>query len=140
MILDHAAQLLIRQQIGGCHRLDLAEARVRALQGADADEVRNLVKKSMASAPTDVVSEFERRQGYAQIYAIAGMAPDAIEMLEPLFQPPSVTSVYKVDLDPAFDAIRDEGIPVHLIGGADVAAELDAKRAILQGAELAARI
>jgi 2,4-dienoyl-CoA reductase (NADPH2) len=29
---------------------------------------------------------------------------------------------------------------VHLIGGADVAAELDAKRAIKQGAELAASI
>tara|TARA_R110000744_G_scaffold72811_6_gene146022 strand:- start:1362 stop:3440 length:2079 start_codon:yes stop_codon:yes gene_type:complete len=31
-------------------------------------------------------------------------------------------------------------IPVHIIGGADVAAELDAKRAIRQGAELAAKI
>jgi len=30
--------------------------------------------------------------------------------------------------------------PVHIIGGADVAAELDAKRAIKQGAELASRI
>ncbi|MFI4968981.1 MAG: FAD-dependent oxidoreductase, partial [Lysobacterales bacterium] len=30
------------------------------------------------------------------------------------------------------------GMPVHLIGGADVAAELDAKRAIKQGTELAA--
>ena len=29
------------------------------------------------------------------------------------------------------------GVPVHLIGGADVAAELDAKRAILQGLETA---
>ena len=32
------------------------------------------------------------------------------------------------------------GKPVHLIGGADVAAELDAKRAIKQGTELAATI
>jgi len=31
-------------------------------------------------------------------------------------------------------------IPVHLIGGADVAAELDAKRAIDQGTRLAAEI
>jgi len=38
------------------------------------------------------------------------------------------------------DALREKGMSVHLIGGADVAAELDAKRAILQGAELAARI
>jgi 2,4-dienoyl-CoA reductase (NADPH2) len=32
------------------------------------------------------------------------------------------------------------GLPVHLIGGADVAAELDAKRAIDQGSRLAAEI
>ena len=36
------------------------------------------------------------------------------------------------------DAIIDAGIPVRLIGGADVAAELDAKRAIDQGARVAA--
>jgi len=38
------------------------------------------------------------------------------------------------------DELGDSGIPVHVIGGADVAAELDAKRAIRQGTELAARI
>ena len=38
------------------------------------------------------------------------------------------------------DALRDAGCSVHLIGGADMAAELDAKRAILQGTTLAARI
>lgn len=36
--------------------------------------------------------------------------------------------------------LLDAGQQVHLIGGADVAAELDAKRAIRQGAELAARL
>ncbi|WP_438863178.1 FAD-dependent oxidoreductase [Neptunicella sp.] len=36
--------------------------------------------------------------------------------------------------------LLDKGITTHLIGGADVAAELDAKRAIRQGAELAAII
>ncbi|MGH6646524.1 FAD-dependent oxidoreductase [Aquabacterium sp.] len=36
--------------------------------------------------------------------------------------------------------LQAAGRPVHLIGGADVAAELDAKRAIKQGAELAAAI
>jgi 2,4-dienoyl-CoA reductase (NADPH2) len=36
--------------------------------------------------------------------------------------------------------LQAAGRPVHLIGGADVAAELDAKRAIKQGTELAARI
>lgn len=36
--------------------------------------------------------------------------------------------------------LEDRNISTHLIGGADVASELDAKRAIRQGAELAARI
>ena len=38
------------------------------------------------------------------------------------------------------DALRAAGCSSHLIGGADVAAELDAKRAILQGTTLAAGI
>jgi 2,4-dienoyl-CoA reductase (NADPH2) len=38
------------------------------------------------------------------------------------------------------EALRDNGIEPHVIGGAAVAAELDAKRAIRQGTELAARL
>lgn len=38
------------------------------------------------------------------------------------------------------DELEHSGMPVHVIGGADVAAELDAKRAIDQGARLAAEI
>ncbi len=38
------------------------------------------------------------------------------------------------------DELKECGMPVHLIGGADVAAELDAKRAIDQGTRLAAAI
>ena len=38
------------------------------------------------------------------------------------------------------EAVEANGQSVHLIGGADVAAELDAKRAIKQGSELAASI
>lgn len=37
-------------------------------------------------------------------------------------------------------SLQTLGLPIHIIGGADVAAELDAKRAIRQGAELAAVI
>ena len=36
--------------------------------------------------------------------------------------------------------LEQGGVPVHLIGGADVAAELDAKRAINQGSRLAAQL
>lgn len=41
------------------------------------------------------------------------------------------------ELEPALKAA---GVRTHLIGGADVAAELDAKRAINQGCRLAAEI
>ncbi|MFH9395215.1 FAD-dependent oxidoreductase [Streptomyces sp. NPDC017556] len=39
-----------------------------------------------------------------------------------------------------YEKLRAGAAPVHLIGGADVAAELDAKRAIRQGTELAAAL
>ena len=39
-----------------------------------------------------------------------------------------------------FDALQAQGRTVHLIGGADIAAELDAKRAINQGSRLAASL
>ncbi len=38
------------------------------------------------------------------------------------------------------DALEERGLTVHLIGGAEVAAELDAKHAIRQGTEVATRI
>ncbi|MCZ4338124.1 NADPH-dependent 2,4-dienoyl-CoA reductase [Shewanella colwelliana] len=38
------------------------------------------------------------------------------------------------------EEMKATGLPVHLIGGVDVAAELDAKRAIRQGAELATQL
>jgi 2,4-dienoyl-CoA reductase (NADPH2) len=38
------------------------------------------------------------------------------------------------------EKLKSAGVNAHLIGGADVAAELDAKRAIKQGSELAATI
>jgi 2,4-dienoyl-CoA reductase (NADPH2) len=38
------------------------------------------------------------------------------------------------------DQLAEAGITAHVIGGADVAAELDAKRAIDQGARLAAKL
>jgi 2,4-dienoyl-CoA reductase (NADPH2) len=39
-----------------------------------------------------------------------------------------------------YDDLVLAGVEAHLIGGADVAAELDAKRAIKQGTELAASL
>ena len=38
------------------------------------------------------------------------------------------------------DALQAKGVECHVIGGADVASELDAKRAINQGSRLAAAL
>lgn len=38
------------------------------------------------------------------------------------------------------EGLRDRGITPHIIGGAALATELDAKRALRQGTELAARL
>ncbi|MEM0943295.1 MAG: FAD-dependent oxidoreductase, partial [Pseudomonadota bacterium] len=46
----------------------------------------------------------------------------------------------QVPLNELAGALEAKGVPVHVIGGADVAAELDAKRAIDQGSRLAAAL
>ncbi|NNJ73058.1 MAG: FAD-dependent oxidoreductase, partial [Enterobacterales bacterium] len=46
----------------------------------------------------------------------------------------------QVPLRKMSEQLKERGLPVHLIGGADVASELDAKRAIRQGTELALQI
>jgi 2,4-dienoyl-CoA reductase (NADPH2) len=46
----------------------------------------------------------------------------------------------QVPLRGLFDQLSDTGVSAHIIGGADVASELDAKRAINQGSRLAAEL
>jgi len=95
-------------ELGDDYRIDLEVARIRALQGASQDEIRTLVEKSKSLAPEDHLAEFQTRYTYAQIFAIAGMTADAVEVLESLLLPPSDTSVYRIDLDPEFDGIRKD--------------------------------
>jgi len=79
-----------------------------AIQGEIAEDIKVRVQKSMASKPQDKVEEMHFELEYARIYAIAGLAAESIEILEPLFSPPSETSIHTVDLDPAFDGIRED--------------------------------
>jgi 2,4-dienoyl-CoA reductase (NADPH2) len=46
----------------------------------------------------------------------------------------------QLSLNQLFEPLKEAGVNVHLIGGADLATELDAKRAIDQGSRLAAEI
>jgi TolB-like protein len=98
----------LRVKLGDDHRIDLADAQIGALKGADPETVRNLVQKSMASRPEDKVAEVGFKLDFARIFAMAGMTDEAIELLEPLFAPPSESSVHTIGLDPAFDGIRED--------------------------------
>lgn len=98
----------LRTEMGEDYRIDIAEARTRALQGASPEKVKAMVLKAASQLPDDNVGAFESKLNFAQVYGIAGMTPDAIDMLEPLFKPPSKLSVYLIELDPAFDGIRDD--------------------------------
>ena len=97
----------LRAELGGDYRIDLAEARVSAIQGAAGDKVRNLIQKSISSRPEDSVKAFELNLDYAEIFAIAGLVHEATEVTEALLRPPSSTSIYMIDLNPAFDGIRE---------------------------------
>ncbi len=98
----------LRTQLGEDYRIDLAEARVSAIQGVAPDELRAMVKKSMSSAPADELAAFQNQYVYAQIFGMAGMVSDVIETLDSIWLPPSDTSAEKVNVDPAFDGVRND--------------------------------
>lgn len=97
----------LRSELGSDYRLDLAEAMIGALRGISSEEIKTLIGSSVATGPSDDLASFQVKYLHARIYAIAGMAAEAVESLEPIFLPPSETSIFTVDLDPAFDGIRD---------------------------------
>jgi len=98
----------IRTKLGEDYRIDLAELRVSAIQGANKETVKKLAQKSSSSMPNDALQAFQIRAEHARIFAIAGMTTESIEILESILVPPSETSVFIVDLDPAYDVIRED--------------------------------
>lgn len=92
---------------GRDYRTDLAEALISALRQSNADDIRTLIQRAIETSPADEVAEFQMKYRCAQIYAIASLATDAIAMLTPLLAPPSMTSPISLELDPAFDNVRD---------------------------------
>ena len=98
----------LRASLGDDYRLNLAEARVAALQGEKPEVVRKLIQKSISSNPQDAVSAMRFEFEYAHIYAFSGMTSEVVELLENALKPPGDVSVYVIDLDPAYDSIRDD--------------------------------
>jgi len=96
---------------GWIHRTELRRRGVRMVPGASYERIDDAGLHLTVDAEPRVL-------GVDHIVVCAGQEP-ARELLAPL---------------------AALGVTAHLIGGADVATELDAKRAIAQGAELAARL
>jgi 2,4-dienoyl-CoA reductase (NADPH2) len=96
---------------GWIHRASLQMKRVRMLSGVSYDKIDDAGLHITVKGESQVLP-------VDNVVICAGQDP-LRELLQPL---------------------QDAGKPVHLIGGADVAAELDAKRAIDQGSRLAAAI
>ena len=57
--------------------------------------------------PEDDLDAFRFSYLYASIFATAGMLEHAIQELEPLLNPPSEVSSAVLELDPAFDRVRE---------------------------------
>lgn len=96
---------------GWIHRASLQMKRVQMLSGVSYDKIDDAGLHITVKGESQVLP-------VDNVVICAGQDP-LRELLQPL---------------------QDAGKPVHLIGGADVAAELDAKRAIDQGSRLAAAI
>ncbi|MFT5139034.1 MAG: TolB-like protein/Tfp pilus assembly protein PilF [Lysobacterales bacterium] len=99
---------VLQQKLGNDYRLDLAEARLFALRGDSPDSIRAAIKKAKESQPFDAIRVFATQYDHARIFALAGMTQDCVATLEPLFSPPSNHSIAWVELDPAFNGIRNE--------------------------------
>jgi TolB-like protein len=105
----------LRSELGQDYRMDLAEAMISSIRGVSGEQLIKLINSSIATTPDDAVARFQTGYLHAQIYAIAGMSAEAVDTLAPVLQAPSATSTFNVDLDPAFDAVRQHPAFVSLL-------------------------
>jgi TolB-like protein len=89
------------------HRVVAAELEAYAILG-DQQKVSELVEKVLTTKPADAVEDFNIRYRIAQNYAYAGMYAESIATLDALLSGISSISVPYVELDPAFNSIRNE--------------------------------
>ena len=88
-------------------RIAAAELEAYAILG-DQRKVVELVEKFLTTKPADAVEDFLAKYRIAQNYAYAGMPGESIATLDALLSGISAFSVPWVELDPAFNNIRNE--------------------------------
>lgn len=87
-------------------RVAAAEVEAYGILG-DKQKVSELVAKVLFSKPADAVEDFKFRYRFAQSYAYAGMPDESIATLDALLSGISGISVPYLELDPAFNSIRN---------------------------------
>jgi len=97
----------MKQQGLGDHRFMAAELEAYGILG-DKQKVSDLVARVMSSKPADAVEDMNFKFRIAQSYAHAGMLDQSISTLESLLSGISAISVPWLELDPAFNDIRNE--------------------------------
>ena len=103
--LNRLAQM--KQQGLNDHRVAAAELDAYAILG-DQQKVSELVEKVMTTKPADAVEDFNTRYRIAKNYAYAGMPAESITTLDALLSGIGPISVPWVELDPAFNGIRNQ--------------------------------
>jgi TolB-like protein len=89
------------------HRIALAELEAYAILG-DQQKLIEMVDEVLSTKPADAVEDFNIKYRIAKSYAYAGMPGESIATLDALLSGISSISVPYVELDPAFDSIRNE--------------------------------
>jgi hypothetical protein len=98
----------LRDSLGDDYRILLAEARIAALRGAPAGELQTRVERARNERPFDGLETPRTDFEATRVFALAGLANHAIALLEPLFTSPGPVTTFTIEVDPAFDDIRDD--------------------------------
>lgn len=134
---------------GWVHRAALKAKGVRLVTGAaydrvDDDGLHLTVTTMRRGAPQGLQKLTSRLPGLVRQVLPSSLTtvPQEVEKVEQVVLPVDtvVLCAGQESVRGLADELAEQGIRTHVIGGADVASELDAKRAIRQGTELAARL
>jgi TolB-like protein/Tfp pilus assembly protein PilF len=96
----------LKQQGLDDYRVLAAELNAYGILG-DTLKVAELAKKVLSSKPADVVEDMNIKYRFAQSYAYADMPDESIATLDLLLSGYSAISAHSLELDPAFNSIRN---------------------------------
>ena len=98
---------LLKESYPGDFRFSIAEMQAFGILG-DTDKVSELINIYMSSKPSDAVEDIKTKYRIARSYAYAGMLNECVALLESLLSGYSSITVPWLELDPAFNGIRNE--------------------------------